>query len=73
MNQNKQGGGGNIILYLFHGWLRMNELMSVKLSGNAEEKNQKTIIPSPTLCKAKGPNINQSVSLFIFFKITKSD
>lgn len=38
MNQNKQGGGGNIIPWLLGGLLRINELMSVKLSSKSEVK-----------------------------------
>ena len=32
MNQNKQGGGGNIIPWLLGGLLRINELMSTSKS-----------------------------------------
>ena len=41
MSQNKQGGGGNIIPWLPGGLLRINELMSVKLSSKAEVKKWK--------------------------------
>ena len=52
MSQNKQRGGGNIIPCLRGGLLRINELMSVKLSSKAEEKNWKAsrcyyLLPHP--------------------------
>lgn len=39
MNLNKEGGGGSIILCLLRGLLKINELISLKFSSNAEKKN----------------------------------
>ena len=73
MNQNKQGGGGNIIPWLLGGLLRINKLMSVKLSSKSEVKkwNATGVSISPTAPHAKlnkRPNTEQSVSgVYLFY------
>ena len=69
MSQNKQGGGGNIIPWLPGGLLRINELMSVKLSSKAEVKKWKAsrIIATVTYKEMKTSHLGTQSSFLVMW------